>query len=286
MASEHLTWRRSRPLWFRLPRLLRIGWIFASVCFAPWQRRWTLTPEHIRVLLLVRDIHSPLPPLVESLLQQGILPQHIFLLDSGSTNTACLATLAALEQTGCRRIRLSPPEQRFGPYVPWLSPQLNAMIRSWNYPYLVSDPDLAFPATIPSDWLFQLFDMLNKHRSVLKVALPLAISDITVQNSHSIKLHEVALSRQPAYRLLSHFLLGPKSESLICTTDTTLALYRPSPLFSTFSIRLPLRYAITHLPWYDKFCSTPEFHYYQSHKLSLFGEWSSIQQVPPLGLRD
>jgi len=281
MASEHPSWKRSRPLWFRLPRLLRIGWILAAVGVGPLQRRWTLTPEKMRALLLIRDLYSPLPPFVESLLQQGILAQHILLLDSGSTNPACLATLATLEQRGCRWIRLSPQEQSFGPYAPWLSPQLIALIRSWRYPYLVSDPDLAFPATIPVDWLTQLFGMLNRHRGVLKVALPLITSDITVQNSDVIQSHEAGLSRHPAYRLLSHFLLGHGSEARICTTDTTLALYRPARFFSTFSIRLSLRYAISHLPWYAKFCETPEYRYYQSHKLSLFGEWSSIQQVSP-----
>ena len=281
MASEQRAWKRSRPLWFRLPRLLRIGWILAAVALGPVQRRWPLAPDRIRALLLVRDLHSPLPALVESLVQQGLLNDHILLLDSGSTNPACLATLAALEQSGCRWIRLSPQEQRFGPYAPWLSPRLRAQIRSWRYPYLVSDPDLTLPATIPSDWLSQLFRMLNQQCSVLKVALPLAINDITVQNSPAIKAHEESLHCQPAYRMLSRCLLGQSSEATVCTTDTTLALYRPAPFFSTLSIRLPLRYAIKHLPWYNDFCKSTEYHYYQAHKLNLFGEWSSIQQAPP-----
>ena len=56
MASEHPSWKRSRPLWFRLPRLLRIGWILAAVGVGPLQRRWTLTPEKMRALLLIRDL--------------------------------------------------------------------------------------------------------------------------------------------------------------------------------------------------------------------------------------
>lgn len=281
MASEQQAWKRSRPLWFRLPRLLRIGWILAAVALGPWQRRWPLAPDRIRALLLVRDLHSPLPGLVESLLQQGLKAQHILLLDSGSTNPACLATLATLENTGCSWIRLTPQEQRFGPYALWLSPRLRAEIRGWGYPYFVSDPDLALPATIPSDWLAQLFRMLNQHRSVLKVALPLAINDITVQNSAAIQAHEVGLHRQPAYRLLSRYLLGQSSEATICATDTTLALYRPARFFSTLSIRLHPAYAIRHLPWYSHFCASPEYHYYQDHKLNLFGEWSSVKHDWP-----
>lgn len=281
MPSEQRAWKRSRPLWFRLPRLFRIGWILAAVALGPWQRRWPLDPERTRALLLVRDLHSPLPGLVESLLQQGLRAEHILLLDSGSTSPTCLATLESLEQRGCRWIRLFPHEQRFGPYAPWLSPRLRAQIRSWGYPFLVSDPDLALPATIPSDWLAQLFRILNQNRSVLKVALPLAINDITVQNSDAIKAHEQGLHRQPAYRLLTRCLLGKSSEATVCTTDTTLALYRPAPFFSTLSIRLPLRYAIRHLPWYSEFCSSTEYRYYQAHKLALFGEWSSTKRALP-----
>lgn len=281
MASEQRAWKRSRPLWFRLPRLFRIGWILAAVALGPWQRRWPLDPDRIRALLLVRDLHSPLPGLVESLLQQGLRAEHILLLDSGSTSPACLATLAALEQSGCRWIRLSPQEHGFGPYAPWLSPRLRTQISSWHYPYLVSDPDLTVPVTIPCDWLAQLFRMLNQQRCVLKVALPLAIGDITVHNSGAIKAHEQGLHRQPAYRLLTRCLLGQRSEARLCPTDTTLALYRPAPFFSTLSLRLPLRYAIKHLPWYRDFSESDEYHYYQAHKLNLFGEWSSIQQPQP-----
>jgi hypothetical protein len=277
MASEQLAWKRSRPIWFRLPRLLRIAWILTAIAFGPLQRRWPLDPDRIRALLLVRDLHSPLPVLVENLLQQGLLAQHILLLDSGSTSPACLATLELLEQSGCRWIRLSAQEQRFGPYAPWLSHRIRAEIRSWRYPYLVSDPDLAVPTTVPTDWLAKLFSNLNQYGGILKTALPLAISDITAKNSAVIKAHEEGLNHQPAYRLLSRCLLGRSSEATICTTDTTLALYRPAQFFSTLSIRLPLRYAIKHLPWYSNFSASPEYRYYQDHKLNLFGEWSSLQ---------
>jgi hypothetical protein len=123
--------------------------------------------------------------------------------------------------------------------------------------------------------------MLNQHRSVLKVALSLTIRGITVQNSAAIKAHEECLYRQTAYRLLTRCLLGRSSEATICTTDTTFALYRPAKFFSTLSIRLPLRYAIKHLPWYSQFCESAEYHYYQAHKLKLFGEWSSVEHAGP-----
>jgi len=275
MAFDQRFWKRSRPLWFRLPRPLRIGWIITAMALGPLQPHWILNPKRIRALLLVRDLHSPLHLLMESLLQQGLLAEHILLVDTGSTNPGCLSALSALEKRGCRLINLSQQEQCFGPYAPWLSPTLRRQIRSWRYPYLVSDPDLAIPANIPSDWLAQLFNMLNKHRALTKAALPLSVNDITVENTAAIKAHEEDLIRQWPYRLMSRCLLGKSSKSAICATDTTLALYRPGKRFSTLSIRLSSRYAIKHLPWYESFCQTMEYKYYQKHKLNIFGQWSS-----------
>jgi hypothetical protein len=286
MSTAHRAWQQDRPLWFQIPRLLRILWIFTALLLAPWQRRWPFQPGRIHAFVLVRDLHCSLPALVDNFLHQGLLPQHIFLLDSGSTSPACLATLASLAQRGCQWIQLSAAEQRFGPYAPWLSGAVRQLIRASQFPYLVTDPDLALPTTIPNDWLAQLFHTLNDHRYVLKAALPLAIDDITVANSNAIQAHEQAIYRQPGYRLLSRLLLGKQPQAHICTTDTTLALYRPGRLFSTLSIRLSQSYSVHHLPWYHPFCQTPEYHYYQSHKLPFFGEWSSpvqsaVDPAPP-----
>jgi hypothetical protein len=283
MSNDRRAWQRCRPLWFRLPRLLRILWIGASVALGPVQRRWRFEPARIRALLLVRDLHSPLTSLVNGLLAQGLRAEHILLLDSGSSQPACLDTLSSLQQRGCRWIRLPAADQRYGPYAAWMCPELRREIRRWRYPYLLSDADLVFPATLPADWLQQLFASLNRHGGVLKVALPLQISDITADNRDAIRAHETALIQDSAYRRLSRLLLGESPSAAVCTTDTTLALYRPSPCFSTLSIRLPPCYALKHLPWYSHFCDSAEYRYYQCHKLSLFGEWSSTALHPPTG---
>lgn len=283
MSADRRAWQRCRPLWFRLPRLLRILWILASIALGPLQQRWRFDSRRLRAVLLVRDLHSPLRPLVDGLLAQGLLAEHILLLDSGSSQPVCLDTLLSLQQRGCRLFRLPSADQRYGPYAAWMCPELRREIRRWRYPYLLSDADLAFPATLPADWLQQLFDTLNRHGGVLKVALPLLISDLTVDNREAIRAHETALIQDSAYRRLSRLLLGDTESAAVCPTDTTLALYRPSPCFSTFSIRLPTCYALRHLPWYSDFCDSAEYRYYQSHKLALFGEWSSPALHSPSG---
>lgn len=267
-------WICSRPLWFRLPRLFRVCWITFSLILGPFQRRWRFDSHQIRVILLVRDLYSPLPSLVDSFLAQGIKPQHIILIDSGTTQPKCVCVISDLVKIGCRCISLSPNDQSYGPYAAWMTKALRREVNSWQYPYLVSDTDLKFPDEFPEDWLFQLFNTLNSCRSVLKVALPLNIADLSVQNSADIQAHEASLYGSKPYKLLSRLLLPAGSSSVVCTTDTTLALYRPSPFFSTFSIRLGPRFCINHLPWYKHFCISSEFEYYQKHKLPLFGEWS------------
>jgi hypothetical protein len=274
-------WQACRPLWFRLPRALRITSILAALALAPLRPRWSFEPERIRALILVRDLHSALVPLVEALLAQGLQASHILLLDSGSTSSGCLATLAELESRGCRWLRLSPQDQRYGPYAPWLSASLQSEIHSWHYPYLVSDPDLAVPASIPSTWLADLLTTLNRQRFVLKAALPLAINDLTHPQAAAVIRHEQALHTHPAYRLLTRLFLSDHPGAVATTTDTTLALYRPARFFSTLSIRLPPRYQIKHLPWYNPYVNTLEYKYYQAHKLKLFGEWSSEPPAAP-----
>jgi hypothetical protein len=269
-------WKRCRPLWFRINTPARIAWIAASVLQAPFRRRFRVDPARLQAFILVRDLHSPLQGLVAAFQQQGIPLGQITLVDTGCTAPACLAELQRLQALGCRWHRLPLAEQAFGPYAPWLSPALGLQLRASRYPVLVTDADLAFPAAFPADWLEQLFTALNAHRFVLKVALPLVTAQLTVPQHHQIVAHEQGLIRHPAYRLLTALLLRRHPGRAACTTDTTLALYRPARHFSTLSVRLPARYALRHLPWYREFVASEEFRYYTAHKLALFGEWSSL----------
>jgi hypothetical protein len=269
-------WKSCRPLWFRINTPARVAWIALSVLLAPLRHRYHCQPEQLQAFILVRDLYTPLQGLVKAFQQQGIPLGRITLVDTGSTAPACQAELQCLEALGCRWHRLPADEQAFGPYAPWLSPALRRQIRTSAFPYLVSDADLAFPAAMPADWLPDLFDALNAHRFALKAALPLRTGDLTVPQSPQIVAHEQALIRHPAYRLLTALLLRRHPGRAACTTDTTLALYRPARHFSTLSVRLPAPFALHHLPWYQEFVDSEQFRYYTSHKLALFGEWSSL----------
>jgi hypothetical protein len=276
-TSATSAWKRCRPLWFRVNTALRIAWIGCSLLLAPLRRRYSFDPNKLQALILVRDLHSCLQPLVEAFQRQGIPLSRIILVDTGSTAPACLTELGRMESLGCVWLRVPPTEQAFGPYAPWLSPALRRQLRGNPHPYLVTDADLSFPPGVPDDWLQRLLGALNAHRFVLKASLPLRTDDITVADSERIVAHERGLMLHPAYRLLTSFLLSSDPGHFACTTDTTLSLYRPARHFSTLSVRLPVRYALCHLPWYQEFLESEEFRYYTDHKLPLFGEWSSLQ---------
>jgi hypothetical protein len=269
-------WKRCRPLWFRIGTPARILWIVTSLLLAPFRRRYRYDPSRLRAFILVRDLHSPLQGLVAAFQQQGLPLERITLVDTGSSAPACLAALQRLRDQGCRYWPVPPAEQRFGPYVVWLSPHLRRELHQHPYPYLVTDADLQFPPNLPNNWLPKLFTTLNSHRFALKTSLPLRTGDLTVPQRAHIRAHERSLFRHPAYRLLSLLLVRRPAGQAVCTTDTTLSLYRPARCFSTLSVRLSPRYGLRHLPWYASFADSEEFRYYTTHKLSLFGEWSSL----------
>jgi len=278
-SKRQLSWKDSRPLWFRLNRLGRVIWILSLLVSSILRKKWRYEPERVQAIILVRDIHSTLEGLVNALVEQGIAIQNIVLLDTGTTSEAAVEELQRLQSTGCQYLRLDAEEQTYGPYAPWMSRKVRHMIARTSYPYIVTDPDIRFPETISQAWLYRLLEAMNSYRSVSKVALPLSLKEIDVDERERIKLHERQLARHWMYKSVGSLMGIEEMKGVICSTDTTLALYRPNQWFSTFSIRLSEEYEILHMPWYKGFIKTVEYLYYQEKKLKVFGEWSTIVSV-------
>jgi hypothetical protein len=264
----------NRPCWFRLPTALRLLWLFWSLITAPLRIRYSWQPNRLHAVLIVRDLYSPLPSLVQELHAEGIPYSQILLLNTGTTAQPCLDMLKHLQQMGCRILKASSSSLSQGPYGIWLDPSLVLPADFWGYPFVLSDPDLDL-TVVPRGWLRTLMQVLNQHRWTSKIALGLRTDDITVPAVEAVKHWEEQLSTRFPYNLLNTLLPRPQMPSRICTTDTTLALYRPLRAFTTLSIRLEGEYQIRHLPWYILFSETHEFAYYQAHKSSSFGHWSS-----------
>ena len=269
-------WRLCRPLWFRIGVAGRILWIAFSFITSRFRPVYVFDPLRIRVFILVRDLYSPLDGLVKSFQLQGIPLNLITFVDTGSTLPDCLNELQRLESLGCSWIRLEHSEQMYGPYSIWLVDRLKQVIRSQKYPYIVTDSDLEIPSSVREGWLKEMFTVLNTCKYSAKTSLPLAINDIDVSERIQIQDREIGVRDHFIYRLLSLLTLRNLPGCVACTTDTTLSLYRPGLWFSTLSIRLPVKYSIRHLPWYQSFVESSQFKYYVAKKLPLFGEWSSV----------
>lgn len=270
---------RTKPFWFTTNRFFRASILLFLFLSAPFRRCWLYDPSRILVFIVIRDLYSPLDSLIARLKSQGISLSNIYLLDSGSSSPSCLSALTFFDKLGCNLLHLPSNHHIYGPYVPWLSPAISSLIRSTNYPFIVTDPDLELPDSLPHSWLFDLFSCLSTYKFISKASLPLSIDALTSLNSHEIVSHELSLYKSPFYLLLTKFFFNSKELHCpsFCTTDTTFSIYRPFvPLFfTTFSARLDKRFSIVHLPWYTSFTSSAEFRHYQHHKLSCFGDWSS-----------
>lgn len=264
----------TRPCWFRLPTVVRLLWFLWSLITFPLRSRYFWQPNRLHAVLIVRDLYSPLPALVEELHAEGIPYSQILLLNNGSTAPSCLNTLDQLQQRGCQILTASSRSLLQGPYGIWMDPSLGLPTDFWRYPFVLSDPDLDL-AKIPRGWLRILLQLLNQYRWTSKIALGLRTDDLTAPAVESVRNWEQHLSQRFPFNLLNNLLLCPGVPCRICTTDTTLALYRPQRHFTTISIRLEGDYQIRHLPWYRVFLQTQEFAYYQAHKFNCFGHWSS-----------
>ena len=266
-----------RPIWFRVPRAVRIFMSIVTIGLNFFSGRREFDLVRLKVLIIVKDIYSTLPLMVEALKDKGVLLENIILLDTGSTSVDCIKILEKLKDAGVDLRYISREEQVFGPYLPWLSRALNSEIRSWNYPFILTDSDLMIPSDMPQDVLPKMFNKVNEFRFLTKIALPLRTRDITNMDRGQIIAHETSLGQNAFYRILNLLYGSRLSSERFCQTDTTFALYRTGRIFTTISVRLDNSYEILHLPWYDWFCQSVEFKHYVQNKLPGFGHWSSTK---------
>ena len=263
----------TKPLWFSGGRLYRLSYLLSSLWHIRSLQTFDFEPQRVLVFLISRDLYSCLDSIIEKCTLAGILPKNIFILDQGSVSEKCKEAYSAYQSQGVNVLSVFKNSEALGPYVVWLDDSIVRIHREYNYPYIVTDTDLRFPESYPEDWLERMFYFLNKHKIMSKIALPIKVSDIDVDNSDKIVSHEGNLGSSFIYRLLG-FFSRESSPSRVCQTDTTFSLYRPGAAFSTISLRLETDYEIFHMPWYRSFVTTPEYEFYRNKKRAEFGMWS------------
>ena len=271
MASRKFV--STRPIWFTGGRAHRLYQLFLLALRSRKRPVYDYDVTRILVFLLSRDLYSNLAPIIDKCTSAGVLSNNICILDLGTSSDECKAAYRSYQLRGINAVSVPKDSQAFGPYVAWLDKTIYEMLKANDYPYIVSDADLRFPATYPDDWLQRMFYLLNEQKLFTKVSLPLKVDDIDVENRSAIVRHESGLGSSLVYYLLRLFVNVP-SACRICQTDTTFSLYRPGLEFSTLSLRMESSYEILHMPWYKSFVDTQEYEFYQRNKRTEFGMWS------------
>lgn len=172
----------------------------------------------------------------------------IVLMDNASTLPEMLDLLDAVKKD----VRvISLPENR--------GPQ-DVVLSDSNYPLLpdvfcVTDPDLAFNAEMPADFLYELLMLTHKHQ-VGKAGLALDLSDRHLMRKETFT---IAGGHYRIWEWEAQFWTQPVgaiddgSAVFRANVDTTFALYNKQFFRrETFydAVRLSGRYTCRHLPWY------------------------------------
>jgi len=136
-------------------------------------------------------------------------------------------------------------------------------------PYIVTDPDVVLDPMCPADWIERLYEELSLNSGyTVKAGLGLRLDDLPEDGLGP----EVRKWESQFWETRS----GPNLRSWVASVDTTLALYRPLYIESTFwlgpATRLDSPYLLRHLPWYGDL-DQGETDYYRAHALPGSSHW-------------
>jgi hypothetical protein len=176
----------------------------------------------------------------------------VHVVDHASTWPGALSWLAELETPVLRRGENAYPWQlwTWGPFRDLMSRDPE--------PYVVTDPDVVPSDDCPADWPQRLADGLARSGCV-KAGLGLRLDRLPPDAAGQ----EVA-----AYEHV--FWEDPWEPGVFrANVDTTLALYKPFPVYPLFalgpSLRLGFPYVADHLAWYERGPLSPELAHYRAH---------------------
>lgn len=214
-----------------------------------------------RVYINSRDRVTPLKQLVDWLLDSGVDPEYVTIVDNDSTYPPLLNYLADCP-VGVRMLG-----QNLGHLAPW-----EAEVVDHSDYYVVTDPDIVPVEGCPGNLFEVMQDVLDRHLSLVKVGVGLIIEDLP---------DHYALKRD-VINWESNFWLYRFRESLHpelfdAPVDTSMAMYRPGTRSSqlTPACRLGYPYVARHLSWYmDSSNPTEEDIYYDEHALKHITTWT------------
>lgn len=181
----------------------------------------------------------------------GIKP---IIIDNHSTDPATLQLLDDINASGQALVAYS--EYNFGHGVGFIDPVYRLLPDIFAY----TDPDLAFHADLPSDFIEVLSDLTTEY-SVYKAGFALTLNGQNrLKNTtfHS-KLYKPFFFERTytIYELESRYwkkrLQHEKLEVYAAPIDTTFAVYRKACFHGNFTdaVRVADNFSATHLPWFE-----------------------------------
>ena len=203
------------------------------------------------IFINARDRLGVMKKLIDWLLDAGY--RNLIILDNDSTYPPLLTYYSELEKDS--RVKIVRLGKNLGHKALWKSGVLEDL--KISTPYVYTDPDVVPDKNCPKDFVGKLFEVLQSHHEIRKVAPALVWEDITFFDKEKWQKYEKDLCER-AY-------IG--GNLCFSNVDTTFALYSN---IRNYSLRSSIRtlgdMRIRHLPWYFDYDNLPEDEkYYMEH---------------------
>ena len=205
----------------------------------------------IPIFINARDRLNTMKKLIDWLLDAEY--RNLIILDNNSTYPKLLDYYNELEKDS--RIKIILLGKNLGHKALWKSNILEKL--NISTPYVYTDPDVVPAENCPKDFVKTLYEVLNAHHEIRKVAPALVWEDITFFDKEKWQTNEKDLCN------------GAYIGNNLCfsNVDTTFALYSNTRNYTLrFSLRTLGDMRIKHLPWYFDYDNLPEDEkYYMDH---------------------
>ena len=213
----------------------------------------------VPIIINNRNRYTFLRQMIEQLQAFGY--KNIYVLDNDSSYPPLL------EYYKTATIKVIYLKKNLGYRALWISDVFNQFKNDY---YVYSDPDILLQDDCPKDFVYQLYQYLNKYSAKEKAGVALKIDDLP--SCYNL--------REDVYKWEKPNWEKKLDENVYdALVDTTLALYKPLAFGNAeecAAIRVAGKLTAKHLPWYlDSLNLSEEEHYYKNNVSNTSSYWSS-----------
>ena len=208
--------------------------------------------QDVPIFINARDRIGVMKKLIDWLLDAGY--RNLIILDNNSTYPKLLTYYSELEKDS--RVKIILLGKNLGYKALWKSGILEKL--KISTPYVYTDPDVVPDKNCPKNLVEKLFEILNSHHEIRKVAPMMVWEDITFFGKERQQLSEITSSQ--------HGYIG--NNLCYANADTTFALHSNTRNYTLrfAALRTLGDMRMRHLPWYFDYDNLPEDEkYYMDH---------------------